>query len=40
MTMIEIKRPQDLTRLRRLALNAQGLLQTTPYGAGLVGARK
>jgi len=38
--MIEIKRPQDLARLRRLALNAQGLLQAKPYGAGLVGARK
>ena len=40
MTMIEIKRPQDLARLRRLALNAQGLLQAKTYGAGLVGARK
>ena len=38
--MIEIKRPHDLKRLRRLALAAQGLLQTQPYGAGLAGARK
>jgi len=40
MTMIEIKRPQELARLRRLALAAQGLLQTQPYGRGLAGARK
>ena len=40
MTMIEIKRPQDLARLRRLALAAQGLLQAQPYGRGLTGARK
>lgn len=39
-TMIEIKRPQELARLRRLALAAQGLLQVQPYGRGLVGARK
>ena len=39
MTMIEIKRPQELSRLRRLALTAQGLLQTQPYGRGLAGAR-
>lgn len=39
MTMIEIKRPQELARLRRLALTAQGLLQTQPYGRGLAGAR-
>lgn len=38
--MIEIKRPHDLKRLRRLALAAQGLLQAQPYGAGLAGARK
>ncbi len=37
--MIEIKRPQDLMRLRRLALAAQGLLQTQPYGSGMAGAR-
>jgi uncharacterized protein YcaQ len=40
MTMIEIKKPQDLTRLRRLALSAQGLLQAQPYGRGLAGARE
>jgi len=40
MTMIEIKRPQELTRLRRLALAAQGLLHSQPYGCGLAGARK
>jgi uncharacterized protein YcaQ len=40
MTVIEIKRPQDLARLRRLALAAQGLLQAQPYGNGLAGARK
>lgn len=38
--MIEIKRPQDLARLRRLALAAQGLLLPQPYGHGLAGARK
>ncbi len=40
MTMIEINTPQDQTRLRRLALSAQGLLQAQPYGRGLAGARK
>ena len=40
MTMIVIKRPQELARLRRLALAAQGLLQAQPYGRGLAGARK
>jgi len=40
MTMIGIKRPQDLARLRRIALAAQGLLQVQPYGCGLAGARK
>ena len=40
MAMIEIKRPQELARLRRLALAAQGLLQAQPYGRGLAGARK
>lgn len=32
--------PQELARLRRLALTAQGLLQARPYGHGLAGARK
>ncbi len=40
MTMIEIKHPKDLARLRRLSLSAQGLLQAQPYGRGLAGARK
>lgn len=38
--MIEVKRPQELARLRRLALAAQGLLQAQPYGQALAGARK
>lgn len=38
--MIEIKHPQQLARLRRLALAAQGLLQAQPFGRGLAGARK
>ncbi|MEO1133374.1 MAG: crosslink repair DNA glycosylase YcaQ family protein [Cyanobacteria bacterium J06639_1] len=39
--MIEIKYPQELVRLRRLALASQGLLQAQPYGRGLAaGARK
>lgn len=40
MTVIEMKYPQELARLRRLALAAQGLLQTQPYGCGLAGALK
>lgn len=40
MAIIEIKRPQDLARLRRLALAGQGLLQAKPFGRGLVGARQ
>ncbi len=40
MTIIDIKRPQELARLRRLALAAQGLLQDQPYGPGLAGAHK
>ncbi|MBL1260783.1 MAG: YcaQ family DNA glycosylase [Thiotrichaceae bacterium] len=38
--MIKIKHPQELARLRRLALTAQGLLQAQPFGRGLAGARK
>ena len=38
--MIEIKNPQELARLRRVALAAQGLLQAQPYGRSLPGARK
>ncbi|MBX2813590.1 MAG: winged helix DNA-binding domain-containing protein [Myxococcales bacterium] len=40
MKTIELQNPRELARLRRLALSAQGLLQTQPYGRGLVGARK
>lgn len=40
MTMIEIKHPKDLARLRRLTLSTQGLLQAQPYGRGIAGARK
>ena len=40
MSMIEIKQPPTLARLRRLALSAQGLLQAQPYGRGLSGACK
>lgn len=40
MTITEIKRPQELSRLRRLALAAQGLLHNQPYGRGLAGARE
>ncbi len=40
MTIIHIKHPQDLARLRRLALASQGLLQMAPFGKGLPAARK
>lgn len=40
MRINELTRPQDLARLRRIALAAQGLLQAQPYGRGLAGARK
>jgi len=40
MSIIKLKNPQDIARLRRLALASQGLLQTNPYGTGLAGARK
>jgi uncharacterized protein YcaQ len=36
---IKLQHPRDLTRLRRLALDAQGLLRTRPYGPALAGAR-
>ena len=38
--MIEIKHAQQRTRLRRLALSGQGLLQRTPFGSGIAGARE
>jgi uncharacterized protein YcaQ len=37
--MVEIERPQDLARVRRLALASQGLLHSRPFGRGLPGAR-
>lgn len=40
MTITEIKCPQNLIRLRRVALAAQGLLQAQPFGRGLEGARR
>lgn len=40
MPSIEIKKPKDFARLRRLALDAQGLLQAQPFGRGPAGARK
>ena len=36
--MIHIKSSQDLMRLRRIALFAQGLLQAEPFGRGVKGA--
>ncbi len=38
--MIEMTTQQDMTRLRRLALTAQGLVQDQPFGRGLAGARE
>lgn len=40
MKVIEMKRPEEMARLRRIALASQGLLNSNPYGTGLVGARK
>lgn len=39
MNITEFKSPRDIARLRRIALNAQGLLQAQPFGRGLAGAR-
>ena len=36
--MIELRHPKDIARLRRLVLQAQGLLQARPFGSGLAGA--
>ncbi len=36
--MIKLKHTHDLTRLRRIALAAQGLGQALPYGSGIAGA--
>lgn len=38
--MIKLSSSKDLSRLRRLALSSQGLLQTQPFGRGLAGACK
>jgi len=38
--VLKFKQPKDLTRLRRLALSAQGLLQSQPFGSGIAGAGK
>lgn len=38
--MIKIRHQKDLARLRRIALAAQGLLQTQPFGRGQAGAVK
>ena len=38
--MIEVASKKDLLRLRRLALDSQGLLQAQPYGRGIAGARE
>ncbi|PHS19179.1 MAG: hypothetical protein COA86_05835 [Kangiella sp.] len=38
--MIQLKKAEDLSRLRRIALDAQGLLKANPFGSGLVGACK
>lgn len=37
--MTKIKTPKDLARLRRFALDSQGLLQSQPFGQGIAGAR-
>lgn len=37
--MIKIQRPQELAKLRRLALAGQGLLHRQPFGQGVAGAR-
>lgn len=38
--MIELRHPRDISRLRRCALQAQGLLQARPFGSGLNGAAR
>ncbi len=38
--MMTINRSQDRVRLRRMALSAQGLLHSQPFGRGLAGARQ
>lgn len=38
--MLELRHPKDVVRLRRLALQAQGLLQARAFGRGLAGAAR
>ena len=38
--MINIESPQDLARLRRIALSSQGLLKSKAFGDGLAGTRQ
>ena len=40
MKVIEVKSAKDKARLRRIALNSQGLLQAQPFGRGLPGVLK
>ena len=40
MAMIELTGPKALTQLRRIALDAQGLIKAQPYGRGIEGARQ
>ena len=40
MAMIELTGPKALTQLRRVALDAQGLIKAQPYGRGIEGARQ
>ena len=40
MAIYQLSNKTDLARLRRIALAAQGLLQTSPFGRGMSGARK
>jgi len=40
MAAFKLSKKTDLARLRRIALAAQGLLQTSPFGRGMSGARK
>ncbi len=40
MPPFQITHPKDLSRLRRITLGAQGLLQAKPYGLGLEGVHK
>ena len=37
--IFNVSKQQDTARLRRIALSAQGLLQTQPFGRGINGAR-